>query len=163
LAARSEVLLSQEQALALAFPDAKVERVSAVLTEAQEKLVVALAGSKPSSKLLAYYRATKDGVPAGTAWFESHLVRTLPEAIMVVVSPEGAVQRVEILAFREPREYMAPSKWLAQFPGRRLDGELALKRGIRGMSGATLTSRAVTDAVRRCLALRAVLAADATP
>ncbi|MEX0890721.1 MAG: FMN-binding protein, partial [Gemmatimonadota bacterium] len=51
----------------------------------------------------------------------------------------------------------APDGWLAQFLDRRLDGRLSTKADIVNMTGATLTSRAVTDAVRRVLALHQVI------
>ena len=45
----------------------------------------------------------------------------------------------------------------AALEGRKLDDDLALKRGIRSVTGATLTARATTEAVRRILALHRVV------
>ena len=56
----------------------------------------------------------------------------------------------------EPEEYLPRPSWYAQFIGKRLDDDLRLKRGIKGVTGATLTARATTDAARRLLALHAV-------
>jgi Na+-translocating ferredoxin:NAD+ oxidoreductase RnfG subunit len=64
---------------------------------------------------------------------------------------------VEILAFDEPPDYLPKRAWLGQFSGKRLDDELSVKRGIRGITGATLSSQAVTDAVRRVLAIHEAL------
>jgi Na+-translocating ferredoxin:NAD+ oxidoreductase RnfG subunit len=47
--------------------------------------------------------------------------------------------------------------WLDQFTGRALDGDLAVQRGIRGITGATLSSQAATDAVRRILAIHGAI------
>jgi FMN-binding protein len=77
---------------------------------------------------------------------------------MVVVGPAGAIARIEVLSFSEPEEYLPREHWYAQFPGKVLDGELAMRRGVRPVSGATLTARATTDAARRVLALHQVLA-----
>ncbi|MDH3816392.1 MAG: hypothetical protein OEV48_17995 [Acidobacteriota bacterium] len=44
-----------------------------------------------------------------------------------------------------------------------MDDELALKRDIRPVTGATLTARATTEAVRRVLAIHAVAAQEKTP
>ena len=38
-----------------------------------------------------------------------------------------------------------------------MNDELSMKRGIRAVTGATLTARATTDAARRVLALHHVL------
>ncbi len=76
---------------------------------------------------------------------------------MVVVGPDGAVQRVTILSFQEPKDYLPSDRWLDQFHDQKLGKQLSLKREIRGITGATLSSRAVTAAVRRVLALDQVL------
>ena len=107
------------------------------------------------------YRANCDGRGAGTAYFDTHRVRTLPETVMVAVDPAGKVIRVEVLSFQEPQEYSAPPPFRAQFVGRSLAEPLALRRDLRGITGATLTSRAIAEAVRRVLALHNALFPDA--
>jgi len=157
-AARAKVFLTQEEALRLAFPDAKVEARNAFLTNDQRRAAKALSGEdEPPSALVRYYVATKDGHPAGEAYFDTHVVRTMSETVMVVVSPEGRIVRIEVLSFSEPEEYMPRAKWYEQFRGRQLDDELSLKRSIHPVSGATLTARATTDAARRVLAIYRVL------
>ena len=69
----------------------------------------------------------------------------------------GKVRTIEILSFNEPPEYQPSAPWIAQFDGRALDDELRLQRGIRTLAGATLSSVAMTDAVRRVLAIHEVL------
>ena len=157
--AAARVLLTQDKALAEAFPGSQVERRNAFLTDAQVKSVADLAGSSVGSPVIAYYVATKDGKPSGTAFFDTHLVRTLPETLMIVVDPTGAVVKVEVLSFDEPPEYLPKPKWFELFRARKLDRELAAGRGVPVVTGATLTSRAAAAAVRRALALHAVLVA----
>ena len=152
------MLLSQKDALALAFPaGTKVERRTAFLTDEQAAAAEKAAGSKLDSKIWTYYVGTSSSGPAGTAYFESHKVRTMNEAFMVVVNPDATVRFVEILSFAEPDEYLAPKKWLGQFSGKPLDDELMLRRGLRNITGASLTSDAVTRGVRRVLAVHQVL------
>ena len=159
-AAAGKVFLSQEEALRLAFPGAAVERRTAFLTPAQQKAVQKDTGSgsdRPPGALVTYYAATRDGHEAGTAYFDTHLVRTQPETLMVVVLPAGVIGRIEVLSFSEPEEYLPRERWYAQFSGRALDDELAMRRGIHAVSGATLTARATTDAARRVLAIHRAL------
>jgi hypothetical protein len=154
----AKVFLTQEEALRLAFPGASVERKTAFLTEAQRREAQKLSGDEVLPAALAtYYAATKDGKDDGTAYFDTHLVRTMPQTIMVVVDPSGAIARVEVLSFSEPEEYMPRPRWYAQFSGKPLNAELSMKRGIRPVTGATLTARATTEAARRMLALHRVL------
>lgn len=157
LPAAARVFVSQDEALKLAFPGCEVSRRTAFLTPEQLKRAQGLAGVEVPSALVNYYVATKGGQPAGTAYFDTHRVRTLPETLMIVVDPQGKVGRIEVLSFREPEEYLPRGPWYEQFRGRTLDPELQLKRGIRPVTGATLTARATTDAVRRLLALHQVI------
>ena len=163
-AAGAKVLLTPEEALKLAFPGAAVARKTAYLTEAQQKAVRKLSGEEDlPSALVSYYVATKDGRLVGSAYIDMHTVRTMPETILVVVDPSGAIARIEVLSFAEPEEYLPKPHWYEQFQGKPLDDELSMKRGIRAVTGATLTARATTDAARRVLALHKILEAGAKP
>lgn len=161
-ALEAKVFLTQEEALKLAFPGAVVERRTAFLTEAQRREAQILSGDAELPAALAtFYAAAAGGRELGTAYFDTHLVRTLPETILVVVGPSDAVTRIEVLSFSEPEEYMPRARWYAQFSGKALDEELSLKRGIRPVTGATITARVTTEAARRVLALHRVLHAPA--
>jgi Na+-translocating ferredoxin:NAD+ oxidoreductase RnfG subunit len=157
--ASGKVFLTQDEALRLAFPaGVTVERRTAFLTEEQQEQVRRLARTEsPPEALVAYYVGLRDGANVGTAYFDTHLVRTQPETIMVLVDRAGRVLRVEVLSFLEPEDYLPLPRWFNQFQGRPLDDELSLQRGIHPVAGATLTARAVTEAVRRVLALHRVL------
>ncbi len=144
--------MSQKDALTLAFPGGAPERRTAYLSEAQAAAAESSARAKLESRVWTYYVSGST-----TAYFESHPVRTMNETIMVVVGPQDRVSFVEILSFAEPDDYLASPRWLRQLVGRRLDDELAVRRGLRGIAGATLTAEAVSRAVRRVLAVHAVL------
>jgi hypothetical protein len=158
-AAPGKVFLTLDEALELAFgAKARVERGTVYLTEEQREAAEELAGEElPGGIAHPYTARDESGALLGTAWIDSHRVRTLRETVMVVVTPDQRVKRVELLAFAEPEDYVPRGSWYAQFVGRRLDDELDLKRGIRGVTGATLTARATTSAVRRVLAVHRVL------
>jgi hypothetical protein len=161
--AAAKVFVTVDEALKLAFPGCEITRKTAFLTPEQVKRARDLAGAEVPSALVNYYEALKGGQPAGTAWFDTHRVRTLPETLMVAVDPQGRVGRIEVVSFREPEEYLPRGVWYEQFRGRSLDPDLQLKRGIHPVTGATLTARATTDAVRRVLALRQVVLAGNKP
>jgi len=162
-ATEARVFLTQDQALRLAFDGAVVERQARFLTEPQLARARELASVEVPSALVARYVATADGRLVGTAYFDTHVVRTLSETVMIVVGSDDRILRIEILAFGEPEDYLPRPRWLAQFPGRALDRDLALKRGVDAITGATLSAQALTDATRRILALHRVLGEPATP
>jgi Na+-translocating ferredoxin:NAD+ oxidoreductase RnfG subunit len=154
----AQTLLTQGEAIELAFPGAEVERRTAFLGEEELRRASELAGHPVESRVVTYYLARSEAGVIGAAYFDAHVVRTVDEVLMVVVGSEGQVERVEVLRFSEPPDYLAPDGWLAQFEGRRSGPDLSVGRGIVNMTGATLTSRAATSAVRRVLALHEVIA-----
>jgi hypothetical protein len=155
--AHARTLLTVEEALKLVFPGCSIEHPTVYLTEAQVSRARELSDEPLEDAIVRPYRATCNGEPAGMAYLDIHRVRTLPETLMVVVSPDGRVRRVEVLSFREPLEYKPRGRWYRLFDGHRLDERLRLKRGIPIVAGATLTSRATEKAVRRVLAIDHVL------
>jgi Na+-transporting NADH:ubiquinone oxidoreductase subunit NqrC len=70
----------------------------------------------------------------------------------LALSPDGVVRGVEILDYRETYggEIRNPA-WRHQFVGKRPGSELQLGEDIKNISGATLSSRHVTDGIRRLL------------
>jgi hypothetical protein len=154
VAAQARVLMTQEQALATAFPaGVKVERQKFFLTPQQLADARRESGVEFNDQLIIRYAGSN-----GTfAYFDSHRVRTLPETVMVVVGADGKVDRVEILSFDEPTDYFPKRRWIDQLLGRKLDPELSLNRAIRPISGASLTGHAIVNATRKVLALHKVL------
>lgn len=158
--ARAQVLLTQQEALRLAFPEpATILRRTAYLDEGQLEAARALAGPRVqvNQTVVTYYVGLADGKPLGAAYFDAHRVRTLPEVVMIVVTPEAQIERVEVLKFAEPPQYLLPESWIRQLRGRELTEDLALKRAIVNMTGATLSAQAITGAARRVLALHRVI------
>ncbi|HEU5251069.1 MAG TPA: FMN-binding protein [Thermoanaerobaculia bacterium] len=152
------VYSSREQALARAFPPpATIERKTFFLTEAERDKASRAARAKVDSALVIAYVAKGPNGILGTGYFDTHTVRTMPETILVTVKPDGSLQGVEVIAFGEPEDYLPRRNWLKLFPGRRLDDELAVGRGLAHVTGATLTTRVIADAVRRVLAVHALV------
>ncbi|MCI0408003.1 MAG: FMN-binding protein [Acidobacteria bacterium] len=149
-----KVYLTQEAALKSAFPPPiQVERRTLFLSEEQASAVEREAGSKITGRVFSYYVGSEQSGIRGYAYFDTHPVRTLPETVMVLLASDGAIRRVEILSFSEPEDYFPREAWLGQFAGRSLDADLAIRRGIRNLSGASLTAESITAACRRILAL----------
>jgi hypothetical protein len=159
--ARAVVYESQREALERTFPDAdRIERRSFVLTDAQAAEISRLSRAPLESKLVAVHSAWRGDILLGHALIDVHTVRTLPEALLIVLSPERQVVDVRVLAFHEPTDYQPAERWYRQFSGRSLDARLQLMAGIDAISGATLSARAATRSVRRALAVQQVLLQD---
>jgi electron transport complex protein RnfG len=150
-------LLTREEALALAYPGATFAAERIFLTADQQKRAADAAGVPIASALVGRYIATQDGRIVGRAYIDTHIVRTKKETLLVSLDAAGHVKRVDATAFLEPPEYEAPQAFLNQYGGRALSDDLRLQRAIRPVAGATLTANAVTDAVRRVLAIDGVV------
>lgn len=158
LAAQARVYMTQQQALASAFPPGtKVTRQAHFLTPEQFAAARRASGVEFKDRMIVRYVGTNGAGVAGYAYFDTHRVRTLPETVMVVVDAQGKVDKIEILSFDEPPEYQPKERWFEQFRGRRLDDDLSLRRKIRPISGASLSGRAIVNASRKVLALHHVL------
>ncbi len=156
--AQAKVFHSREEALALAFAGAdRQDSTTFFLSEEEVQRVATLATAPVDSKLATFYVGYKADQIVGYAFIETHLVRTLPEAFLILLSPSGVVQKLFVLAFYEPEEYLPSDRWLQQFDQKALGPELQIRRDIHGVAGATLTSRAITNGVRKVLALFQVL------
>ena len=158
---RLSAQISLKEALESAFPaPAVVERHTAFLSDSDLAAAQAAAGrdAPVNQRVITYYLARRGGVPVGVAYFDSHRVRTLNEVLMVVVEPRDTgrgdrIRSIEVLRFAEPPEYHASDAWLGQFRNKTLNQGLSLKGSIANMTGATLTSNAITRAARRVLAV----------
>ena len=153
LDARAEVYHSRESALELAFPDAdSVSARTMVLSADDADRVAERAGARLPSRLVKVYESWVGGQVVARGIIDTHSVRSLPETLFIVADTSNRVEAVHLLAFHEPVQYRASTKWFGQFEDRALDRELAVRRDIAGIAGATLTSNAITAAVRRALA-----------
>jgi Na+-transporting NADH:ubiquinone oxidoreductase subunit NqrC len=71
----------------------------------------------------------------------------------LALNSDGSVRGIEILEYRESYGgQVREPLWRAQFIGKRHGAELALYKDIQNISGATLSSRHITDGVKRLLA-----------
>jgi hypothetical protein len=159
-AGAARVFHSQQEALALAF--AEVDRIEArrfLLTDAQAQAIEAASRAPLATRIVTLHEGWLDGEVVGYALIDVHRVRSMSEALLVVVTPDARIAAVRVLAFHEPQDYLPKRKWFDQFLGRELAPELQLNHEIHGIAGATLTARAVTRSVRRALALHRVLVA----
>ncbi|HKJ72301.1 MAG TPA: FMN-binding protein [Gammaproteobacteria bacterium] len=145
----------EEQAVQQAFPQAaRLDKTTLFLDAAEQERTAELARAPVDSGLFNVYRALgPDGRLLGYAFIDSRTVRTKPATFLVALGPDGRVREVRVLGWGEPGEYRPGERWLGQFRDRGLDGELRLGAGVQAMSGASFTSRTLTDGVRRILAI----------
>ena len=155
--ARAGVILTERAALERAFPGEAPERRTLYLTEQQTAAVQKAARSRLPSPLVTVWEARRDGAVTGRAYLDTHVVRTMPETVMAVVEPDGRLRMALVLQFNEPSDYLPRERWLTLMGGKVLEDDLWPGRGVHLVTGSTLTVQALTEAVRRCLAIDALV------
>jgi len=162
--ALAKVYLTQEEAIRQAFPPPQsVERRTLYLDDAQARRASELSGAAVEARVIPYYVGVSAGGVTGYAYFDTHLVRTLPETVLVRLSPDGRVVAIDIVSFDEPEDYKVSPRWLDQFRDQAPEDPRRLPGTIRSLAGATLSARAITDAARRVLALHRLFVQPAPP
>jgi hypothetical protein len=151
------VYLSVEQAQALMFPGATLAPDFVTLTPEQMKAIEKDSGVNVLSPSLKAWRASTGG------WFIADQVVGKHEFITfaLAIDAQGAVKDVEILEYRETfGDQVRNAAWRAQFTGKTHGAPLKLGDDIKNISGATLSSRHITDGVKRLLATHALVLAQ---
>jgi hypothetical protein len=151
------VILSEKDALARAFPGQETKRRVLYLRPEQMRAVEKSARSKLPSAVVTVFEAWSGTRCTGRAYLDTHVVRTMPETVLTVLEPDGTLRMALVLAFHEPTDYLPRERWLETLKGRALDDELWPGRGVRRVTGATLSAQAMTEAVRRAMALDALV------
>jgi hypothetical protein len=152
-AAYAAVYLTAEQAQAALFPGASFTPDFVALSDAQADEIRRQSGERVMERQLKAWKVSAGG------WFVLDQVIGKHEFITYAVGldAQGAVKGIEILEYRESYgDQVRGAAWRAQFVGRKAGAPLRLGGEIKNISGATLSSKHVTDGVRRILATYAV-------
>ena len=141
--------LTTAQAQQAIFPGKTFTAAPVTLTATQRKAV------EKQSRVRVLHDEQKVWRVNGGGWFIVDEVVGKHEYITYAVglTPAGAVSGIEIMDYRETYggEVRNP-KWRAQFIGKTKNSALKLDQDIKNISGATLSSRHITEGVRRLLA-----------
>lgn len=149
----AKIFYSKNEAMVLAFGEGvQVENLSLFPDDEQMTAIQKDAKVKLDSGMFTFYVGKQNEKILGYAAIETITVRTKPETLLIVLTPEGELRKVVTLAFHEPPEYQPPERWFEQLNGKLLV-DLDFNKGIQGVSGATLSTRAAVNSVRKVLAI----------
>ncbi len=141
--------MSVQQAQAAMFPGQQLSPAFHDLTPQQVAAIRKASGESPLSRTVKAWRAADGG------WFIADEVVGKHEfiAYAIALQADGAVRGIEIMDYRESYGgQVRDPRWRQQFVGKKPGQSLKLGSDIRNISGATLSSKHITDGVRRVLA-----------
>ncbi len=151
------IFYSKNEAMELAFgKGTQIEQLSLFPDENQTAKIQQDAKVKLDSGLFTFYVGKDQDKILGYAAIETGTVRTKPETLMIVLTPDGELRNVYTLAFHEPPEYQPPERWFEQLYKRPL-ADMDFNKGVDGISGATLSTHAAINSIRKVMAIYQVM------
>lgn len=145
-AATEQVYLSPEAFLAQSFEQAPPAPQLLWLTGERKTQSAAILSHAPPSLRVRYWQAK-----GKSAWILEEIGKEKPITTGILVE-DGKIARLNVLIFRESRGWEVKYPFFSkQFEDAQLDGKQRLNQPIDGISGATLSVRAVTKLARLAL------------
>ena len=150
LIAEAKIYLSIEQAQKILMPHKQLSKMPMIITDdLQEKMRTASSIRHPFQGDQIW--KTNDG-----GWFIVDEVVGKHEMITyaVGINPDGSIKQLEILEYRESYGFeVSEASWRQQFVGKKVASPLKLNQDIQNISGATLSSKHLTDGVKRLMVM----------
>jgi FMN-binding domain len=147
--------LSIEAAQKAVFPQADAfTEVLLAQTPQQLQAMLAQSGPQPPHGTIRIWKATQGGTLLGHVLMDEVIGRQNLITYAIGIDTHGALQNLEILAYRESHGgEVRNAAWRAQFDHRSSLDQLRFGVDIKNISGATLSSEHVTQGVRWLMTL----------
>lgn len=143
------------------FPGARMVDRSVPLSDSQRRAIAKAAGAPGYDKVQRIWEAQAGGRRVGWLFVDRVIGKHEFITYALALTPDGVVKGVEILDYRETYGgEVRNANWRRQFTGRRPGQLLKLGSDIKNISGATLSSRHVSDGIRRLLVTYQLLLAN---
>jgi Na+-translocating ferredoxin:NAD+ oxidoreductase RnfG subunit len=148
------VLSTVEEALKTLLPNAQeIKEEKVVLSEEQKRAIEQQAKIKFDPELdkeFRFFIGSTDGQIVGYAVKDTVKGKWGPIHYMLSLDPEGKITDALVLQYKEKRgRPVAKRRFLDQFVGKTINDPLKLKKDIRGVSGATISSRGMTNGIKK--------------
>jgi len=131
----------------------KIVPVNIVLTDSEKAVIGRISTSPFADDTLRVFTCGSADTVAGYGILDNVMGKSRFITFLLSVGPDGAVAGVDILVYRESHGgEISNSAFRRQFIGRKAGDPMTPGRDIRTISGATISSRAVTAGVSKLLA-----------
>lgn len=142
----AKTYLNVEQAKMLLWDDKSMTIIPVELTESQAKEIQSASDVRVRNKSMQVWAVD------GGGWFIVDQIIGKHENIDIAFAyyADGTVKGFEIMTYRETYGFEVNNpKWRMQFHGKDHTQHLKLDKQIKNISGATLSSRHITDGINR--------------
>lgn len=147
--------LTPAEALKVIFKDSQeVHKADHEVTDEIQSKAQVLLGYPPPKQVYSFYLGKTGDRIDGYAVIDEQVGKVLPITFITRISPEGKVDAVEVMVYRESiGGEVKNRRFLNQFREKALNDELRLHKDIVNISGATLSSQALVVGVKRAVVL----------
>jgi hypothetical protein len=147
--------LTEREAIDLAFPDADSTWMETWTPTAGERAALERQlGWRLPDASFEIHRGSREGEPQGYAVIAEEVGLYKPITFVVTVTERFEVDAVRVMVYRESRgDEVKRMRFLSQYEGKALGSPIRIDRDIVGVTGATLSVRALNAGVRKVLAV----------
>ncbi|MBZ5535490.1 MAG: FMN-binding protein [Acidobacteriia bacterium] len=151
----AEKYLTEAQALKIAFPQSQsVNAETRLISDDDRQEIKKRYGIEIMGTSVRIFSGRSNSKVDGYAVIDSEVGKSEPITFIVAIDPLGKVQTVAIMEFRETRGWeVKEPRFLRQFHGKRSTDHLRVNDDVVNLSGATLSSYAVTKGVKKAVVL----------
>ena len=102
------------------------------------------------TKFVYYYEITNNDSLVGYAILDNAIGKVKPITFLTLFDPDFRINNIRIVKYREQYGGEIENKnWLDQFIGKNVDSNYELDDGIDGISGATISVKAISKGIKR--------------
>lgn len=150
----AEVFYDAQEALEILLPEVKeIKEETRVLTPEQKKIVEEKAEVKLDPTLdkeFNFYIGESDGQILGYVINDTVKGKWGPIHYMLALEPDGKIKDALVLELKERRgRPVKERRFLEQYFGKTITDPIKLNKDIRQISGATISSRGMTNGIRK--------------
>ena len=147
--------LTEEQALAVVFPDCdEIVADNFVMAPEDKTHLETVLSRRLCEDGFVVYLGKKGGVLQGYAIITEEIGKFHPFTFIVGVQPDGKINNLAILVYRESRGgEIAKKRFLYQFVGKSFKNPIRINKDIINITGATMSVQWMCAGVRKALAV----------
>lgn len=150
----ASVLATKDEALKAFFPDAQAIDAETVILTGEQKTQIEenanLIFDDSLDQQFHFFVGKKNGEVLGYAALDTVRGKWGVIQYMLALSPQGEILDTMVLEYREKRgQPVAEPRFLKQFKGKTIQDKIKLQKDIRGVTGASISSRGMTNGIRK--------------
>jgi len=127
---------------------------SLVIDSTEAEAVYDVTGEKVSGRVIIREATDEQGTIAGYGIVDDVRGKEQPITYITMIKPDGAIADVEVLVYRESYGgEVQYEQFRKQFRGKSRVNDLHVGRGIQGIAGATISSKAIANGAKKVLTL----------